>query len=77
MKTLSKPSTLTVGFVRDDKKYTAKFSVTREETGRSYHLHADVFDAKNKKLFTKDRYGLDFSQVDPAMLYVFHQAFSE
>lgn len=76
-KTLTQASTLTVRFTREEKQYSAEFAVTREENGRSYHLHADVYDSKKTKIFTKDRYGLDFSQVNPAILYVFHQAFSE
>ncbi len=75
--TLNSPSALTVRFIKDDKNYTAEFAVTREENNRSYHLHADVFDSKKTKIFTKDRYGLDYSQVNSALLYVFHQAFSE
>ena len=73
MKTGSK---INIEFLREGKKFSAQFSVKREESGRSYTLHGDVFDDNGKKIFTKDRANLDYSQVEPALIFAFHQAFA-
>lgn len=69
-------SKIKVDFSRDGKKYTAYFSVKRESNGISYHMHTEVCDEKEKIIFKKDRSNLDYSQVEPALLFVFHQAFA-
>lgn len=73
---MKKGSKINIGFLREGKKYSAQFSVKREESGQSYALHGDVYDDKGKKIFTKDRSHLDYSQVEPALIFVFHQAFA-
>ena len=70
-------SKIKVEFVRENKNYYAIFAVTREQSGTTYHLHAEVFTEKNKKIFEKERSGLDYSQVEYALTFVFHQAFVE
>ncbi len=70
-------SKIKVDFERDGKNYSAIFAVTREPSGMSYHLHAEVFDEKEKKIFETERSGLDYSQVEYALTFVFHQAFVE
>jgi len=74
MKTSSK---IKVDFKREDKSYSATFDVKREKSGLTYSLHADVFNEKGKKIFSKDRPNLDYSQIEHALVFVFHQAFVE
>ncbi|MEK9132886.1 MAG: hypothetical protein AAB606_04225 [Patescibacteria group bacterium] len=70
-------SKIRVDFSRDDQNYYADFAVNREENGLSYGLHATVHDEKGKMIFEKERSGLDYSQVEMALTFVFHQAFVE
>ncbi|GEM_PF-3627766 len=70
-------SKIQVDFEREGENYKAVFSVTREPSGMSYHLHAEVFNEKGGKIFDKERSGLDYSQVEYALTFVFHQAFVE
>ena len=74
---MKKTSKIRVDFEHDSKQYYAIFHVTREPNGMRYHLHAEVFDSKNKKIFDKERSGLDYIQVEYALTFVFHQAFVE
>ncbi|MBP9718019.1 hypothetical protein KBD59_01860 [Candidatus Gracilibacteria bacterium] len=71
-------SGLTVFFNREGKAYNAQFRVNRENTGaRTYKLHAEVGHEKGKKMIEKDRTALDYAQIEPAIVFVFHQAFEE
>lgn len=70
-------SKIKVDFRREGANYSAVFDVKREPSGTTYHLHAEVFDSHNKKIFEKERSGLDYSQVEHALTFVFHQAFVE
>lgn len=72
-----KASKIRVDFAKDGKDYYATFAVTREGEATTYSLHAEVFNSKNKLIFEKDRSGLDYSQVEHALTFVFHQAFVE
>lgn len=74
MKSTSK---IKVDFKREGEKYSAVFGVKREQNSPAYNLNAEVFDSKGKKIFEKQRRDLDYSQVEPALLFVFHQAFVE
>ncbi|MEK7523703.1 MAG: hypothetical protein AAB588_01605 [Patescibacteria group bacterium] len=66
-----------VDFKRDGSAYYAIFHVTREASGTTYHLHAEVFDHRDHLIFDKERSGLDYSQIEYALTFVFHQAFVE
>lgn len=70
-------SKIRVDFERDGHDFYAVFGVTRQPNGTTYHLQAEVFDHKNRKIFEKERFGLDYSQVEHALTFVFHQAFVE
>lgn len=68
-------STLHISFKREGKTYKARFTAKREKTPASYSLHGEIESEKGKKIFEKDRAGLDYSQLQPAMIFIFHQAF--
>lgn len=72
-----KTSKIKVDFERDGKSYSAIFAVTRELSGNTYHLHAKVHDSQGNVIFEKERSELDYSQVEHALIFVFHQAFVE
>lgn len=74
---MNKPSKIKIEFEREGKDYYAIFAVTREPSGTTYHLHGEVFDENDGMIFEKDRSGLDYSQVEHALTFVFHQAFVE
>lgn len=74
---MEKPSKIKIDFEREGKNYSAIFAVAREQNGTTYNMHAQVFDSKGKQLFEKSRNGLDYSQVEYALTFVFHQAFVE
>ena len=70
-------SVLKVKSTHEGKPYRAHFEVDREKIGtRTYKLHAQVRNSKDEIVFEKDRTGLDYSQVEPAIIFVFHQAFA-
>lgn len=73
---MKKTSRIKVDFKNEGKLYSALFSVTREPSEVSYHMHSEILDEKGKLIFKKDRSNLDYSQVEPAALFVFHQAFA-
>ncbi|MFA6521075.1 MAG: hypothetical protein WCT53_01685 [Candidatus Gracilibacteria bacterium] len=70
-------SKIRMEFTRENQDYYADFDVIREESGLTYKMHATVYSAKGKKIFEKERHGLDYSQVEMALVFVFHQAFVE
>lgn len=74
--TMKNGSTLNITFKRDGKTYKAHFAAKREKTPTSYSLHGEIESEKGKKIFEKDRFGLDYSQLQPAMIFIFHQAFN-
>ena len=70
-------SKIKVDFEREGKNFSAVFEVTREPNGSTYHLNARVYDENDNLIFEKERTGLDYSQVEYALTFVFHQAFVE
>lgn len=70
-------SKIKVDFEREGKNYSAIFDVTREKFGTNYNLLAKVYDEDDRLIFEKERTGLDYSQVEHALTFVFHQAFVE
>lgn len=75
---ITKPTTkIKIDFERDGKPYSGVFEVKREASKISYRLKAEIFDHRGKKIFEKERTGLDYSQVEYALVFVFHQAFVE
>lgn len=74
---VKKQPKLKVDFKHDGENFSALFGVTREPSGTTYHLHAQVMDENGDQIFEKERTGLDYSQVEHAMTFVFHQAFVE
>ncbi len=74
---MDRTSKIKVDFTKNGQKYSAIFGVTREPSGTTYHMHAEVFAEDGKKFFEKERGGLDYSQVEHALTFVFHQAFVE
>lgn len=74
---MKKTSKIKVDFERDNKNYSALFGVTREPNGTTYHLDAQVMNEEGDVIFEKERTGLDYSQVEHALTFVFHQAFVE
>ena len=77
MKTETKTPKLQIDFSREGKKYEAIISVTAEPKGHSYVMHGEIYTEKGKLVFKKDRTGLDYSQVEPSMIFMFHEAFVE
>lgn len=69
-------SRVKIDFKHEGKNHSATFSVSREPSGTSYYMHSEVQDENGKVIFKKDRSDLDYSQVEPALLFVFHQAFA-
>lgn len=74
---MEKTSKIRVDFHYQESPYYAILAVTREPNGMRYHMKAEVFNAKDKKIFEKQRSGLDYTQVEYALTFVFHQAFVE
>lgn len=74
---MQKASKIKVDFNREGKGYSAIFKVLREESGNTYSLHARVIDDEGNEIFEKERHDLDYSQVEHALIFVFHQAFVE
>lgn len=70
-------ATIEVKFRHDDKPYRAFFTVKKEKDSSNYKLNAEILNAKGKRVFEKERTGLDYIQVEPAMTFVFHQAFAQ
>lgn len=68
---------ITIEFNYENKKYSATFTVTREPAGTSYFMHSEVAGPDGKIIFKKERSDLDYSQVEPALLFVLHQAFAQ
>lgn len=66
---------LSVDFSRDGQYYRAVFNVSQEPNSTNYTLTATVSDAHGKQIFQKVRRDVDFLQMQPAIVYVFHDAF--
>ena len=74
---MSSSNGIQVDFSKDSKKYKAKFLVKKETGKPTYTLHAEIQLKDGKKVFEKKREGLSHLQIEPALIFVFHQAFAQ